>query len=55
MLKSIDLRIRLGPLLLCVPAYYVEWHMRETRLAEASNTTHSFVHCAWQSIGLKPH
>ena len=30
-------------------------HWSTRTLAEALNTTHSFVHRVWQSVGLKPH
>lgn len=30
-------------------------HWSTRSLAEALNTTHSFVHRVWQSVGLKPH
>jgi transposase len=35
------------------PANATHWSTRS--LAEALNTTHSFVHRVWQSVGLKPH
>ncbi len=30
-------------------------HWSTRTLAETLNTTHSFVHRAWKSVGLKPH
>ena len=35
------------------PAHATHWSTRT--LAETLNTTHSFVHRVWQSVGLKPH